>query len=874
MTPIVRRHDPFAFGECADMSARQKNTFSSTAVALALASSLGIAPAAHANDWSSLGLDGARGRASDEKSGAPFSPAWNASPSSAAFVASPAVVDGLLVLAGVKGDLSALRATDGAEVWTVKAAGNVGASPAIDRGRIFVPTLSGKLQALRLASGAEVWTQPFGGQNYASPVVTSDGMGPSLLLGAGFPQQKVVRLSAATGAVQWETPKDAVAGLISSSVAVGKGQVMFGMNGGRYQSLDPLTGATAWKVDMKGYVGMSAPLIVGTTAYFLPGGAAAALGAANVATGELVAGWPVQGLDPAAPAATAYTSARTIVSSPALLGDLVVFVARFEYDLKNNANGTAGGHVLREILFAVDRATASIAWQQEIGRKDVQSINEIPELAVSPTPASFATESDPLVAVTSSIAPKLAIFDIGGKQVWGASLSAPTRSSPVLANGVLYAATDLGVVHAFTSDLNRAPLAPTSGFEPAEGGFVEGPTPALKWAAAQDREGQALRYQVRLLSADGNVFEPALATIDTSAGETQVVLERGLVKQGSTYRYAVRSRDDHGAWSDWSAPQSFIAAVTPPVSVDGKEYDTLKDAIAAVAASGGVVDIGRGLLHLSGLQVPAGVTLAGVSPHDTILDAGGAKVGVELTAGNGKGVPTLKNVTVTGADVGVQVGDAQGAVLRNVVVRDNKKAGVQVQEGATADAINVTIARNPIGASVSGKLAIRSSLVVSNETGLQRLGAGLVTSRYNDVHGNKTANYEDMAAGTGDISVAVTFRSTADFHLSGLQPTTDKGDPADGYGLEPQPNGARVNMGAYGNTRTAELSESTAGWTAVTGAKAAVPAAPAPTVDSPPTTAAPGGGGSGCAVGGGSSGSFAGLLLAVGAALLGRRRRD
>src|SRR5262249_2220751 len=104
------------------MSAR-KNDFSATAVGLALASLLGAAPAADANAWSCLGLDGARGRASDEKSGAAFSPAWNASPTGGAFVASPAVVDGFVVLASARGDVSALRVVDGSEAWTVNAAG-------------------------------------------------------------------------------------------------------------------------------------------------------------------------------------------------------------------------------------------------------------------------------------------------------------------------------------------------------------------------------------------------------------------------------------------------------------------------------------------------------------------------------------------------------------------------------------------------------------------------------------------------------------------------------------------------------------------------------------------------------------------------------
>src|SRR5450432_1607340 len=241
-------------------------------VGLAMASLLGAAPVALANDWPSLGLDDGRGRASDEKSGAPFSPAWNNSPSSGAFVASPAVVDGLVLVAGARGDVTALRAVDGGLSWSVKANGDIGASPLVDHGRLFVPTLTGQLQALHLGTGVTAWSRAFGGQNYGSPAFVADTLGASLVLAAGFPQQKIVRVNASTGSTQWETARDAVADLVTSSPALAGGRVTFGMNGGRYQTLDTLTGVAGWQTDVTGSVGLSAPLVVGSTAYFLPGG--------------------------------------------------------------------------------------------------------------------------------------------------------------------------------------------------------------------------------------------------------------------------------------------------------------------------------------------------------------------------------------------------------------------------------------------------------------------------------------------------------------------------------------------------------------------------------------------------------------------------
>ncbi|HVU52854.1 MAG TPA: PQQ-binding-like beta-propeller repeat protein, partial [Polyangia bacterium] len=619
---------------------------------------LGGAPSAFANDWPSLGLDDGRGRATDEKAGAPFSIAWNASPSAGAFVASPAAVDGFVVVAGAKGDVSALDVRDGSTGWKTTAVGGIGASPSLDHGRVFFPTINGQIQALHMADGTIAWWRAFGGHNYGSPLVVSDSLGSSLVLAAGFPQQKVVRLSASTGATQWETAPDAVADLVTSSPALGAGQVTFGMNGGRYQTLDVLTGVAGWKSDVTGAVGMSAPLVVGPTSYFLPGGAAAALYAADSTTGQVLSGWPVTVSDAAAPAAGAFTSSRHAVSSPARLGDLIVFETRFEYDLKPPTFDTLPTHVLREYLVAVDPKSATVAWQQEIGERVAPTTNDIPELNLSPTPVSFATSASPLVAVASSIVPTVQVYDIGGRQVWSASLSAPTRSSPILTNGLLIVATDMGVVHAFSSDANHAPLAPTDGFSPAEGEMVNDPAPTLKWAAAQDPDGQTLRYQVRVLGAGGDLYESPLAQLDTNPGETQVALASMQLAPGATYRYAVRSRDDSGAWSPWSPLHTFILAIPATIQVDGKTFDTVDDAIASLPATGGQIDVGRGGLRLKApLQLPAGVTLAGVSPQDTIIDATGAKVGVEISVANRTGAPALRNVTVMGAEVGVDVVD-------------------------------------------------------------------------------------------------------------------------------------------------------------------------------------------------------------------------
>ncbi len=60
--------------------------------------------------------------------------------------------------------------------------------------------------------------------------------------------------------------------------------------------------------------------------------------------------------------------------------------------------------------------------------------------------------------------------------------------------------------------------------------------------------------------------------------------------------------------------------------------------------------------------------------------------------------------------------------------------------------------------------------------------------------------------GRGNISVppGVLF---ADYRLPPDSPCIDAGDPACDYNLEPQPNGARINLGAFGNTPNTRTSE-------------------------------------------------------------------
>jgi len=163
--------------------------------------------------------------------------------------------------------------------------------------------------------------------------------------------------------------------------------------------------------------------------------------------------------------------------------------------------------------------------------------------------------------------------------------------------------------------------------------------------------------------------------------------------------------------------------------------------------------------------------------------------------GHGIALKTLEN------------GSLRDIRIVNNVINDAIKSGIYVEPGSDAEGI---VAKNNI-------------IVRCKEYGIY----GDVASSYNDLWDNLLGNYGGGASpGVGDISADPLFSDPGrDFHLKSrwgrwngtewveddtTSPCIDAGDPADDFSKEPQPNGGRINMGAYGNT--AEASKSRGTW--------------------------------------------------------------
>lgn len=183
-------------------------------------------------------------------------------------------------------------------------------------------------------------------------------------------------------------------------------------------------------------------------------------------------------------------------------------------------------------------------------------------------------------------------------------------------------------------------------------------------------------------------------------------------------------------------------------------------------------------------------------------------------------------------------GDDADVLLKNCVISENVAAyggglyalwsGSSSSRRSHVEVINCTIAENELSGSTYGRaggiqssnvdIFVNSSIVWGNE------GTAVVLS--NPVASTPVtySNVQGGYSGPGNISSDPLFASAAsgDFHLQSYHgrydpasgqwvhdsrhsPSIDAGDPSVSAVGEPSPNGRRINMGAYGQTRQASM---------------------------------------------------------------------
>jgi hypothetical protein len=260
------------------------------------------------------------------------------------------------------------------------------------------------------------------------------------------------------------------------------------------------------------------------------------------------------------------------------------------------------------------------------------------------------------------------------------------------------------------------------------------------------------------------------------------------------------------SWATHSGPGNLAApsSAPPAITIDGRgAYPTVQDA-ASAAQPGDFIVLGAGTFPVpGGLILKGGVSLRGAAPHQTVLDGSGAPIVVRLSGTAASGISVLEQLTVTGGSDGLNLGDAQ-VLLRNLQIVGLAGNGLVTGSQSAVEAVSLTVADNAgIGVVLGSAQSSLRGLILGRNTGGGIQGPAGARLTYSTVFGSAVpASGGISVTGTGMLSSAVTFMNASgrDYREVAGSTSINAGDPTDGFGLEPAPNGGRINQGAYGNT--------------------------------------------------------------------------
>ena len=163
--------------------------------------------------------------------------------------------------------VAAFDAATGAEVWRVRLPTPLRAAPAVDAGRVFVTSQDGQLTALNADTGEQLWqanatVEPASILGPGSPSIAYD------TVVAGFPSGELFALRVEYGRTAWQdqlsrtgrtTALGALSGIAASPV-IDRGRVFAIGHGGRMVALELATGTRVWERE---FAGVNAPWPVG-----------------------------------------------------------------------------------------------------------------------------------------------------------------------------------------------------------------------------------------------------------------------------------------------------------------------------------------------------------------------------------------------------------------------------------------------------------------------------------------------------------------------------------------------------------------------------------------------------------------------------------
>jgi eukaryotic-like serine/threonine-protein kinase len=171
---------------------------------------------------------------------------------------SPIIADGVVYVGSGAGELDAVEAATGKQLWSFKASGRIRSTPVVADGKVYVGDGNGSLHALDALTGAELWNQP--GCDIPSPAVSA-----GLVYCGGRGTFEVRAWDASTGELRWQFPVGH-SWVDSSPVIAGDTLYNGSSDASTLFALDASTGQQKWSFATKGYAWCT-PTVAGDKVY-------------------------------------------------------------------------------------------------------------------------------------------------------------------------------------------------------------------------------------------------------------------------------------------------------------------------------------------------------------------------------------------------------------------------------------------------------------------------------------------------------------------------------------------------------------------------------------------------------------------------------
>jgi outer membrane protein assembly factor BamB len=150
-----------------------------------------------------------------------------------------AVTKDLLITANTKGEIYALRQSDGKKVWHFQTGGKIFSTPAVEKDVVVIASTDSNLYCFKVENGHLCWRYPLGGTTVASPLI-HDG---NVYIGTSSGHFKAFRLK--DGKMLWDFAQ--VKGFVESRAAFYKDRLYFASWGNELYALNAKSGQLDWK---------------------------------------------------------------------------------------------------------------------------------------------------------------------------------------------------------------------------------------------------------------------------------------------------------------------------------------------------------------------------------------------------------------------------------------------------------------------------------------------------------------------------------------------------------------------------------------------------------------------------------------------------